>query len=513
MKNLLTFLLSLVITILTAQHQNILISTQNSPNEPSIMLDPKNPAQMIAASNIDNYYLSSDTGRTWSEHTLSSSYGVWGDPVIAVDTNSDFYFLHLSNPPTGNWIDRIVCQKTTDNGQTWNNGSYMGLNGTKAQDKQWIAINRNNNHMFVTWTQFDDYGSFDPGDSSLIMFSRSIDGGQTWSTAKRISQKAGDCVDSDWTVEGAVPAIGPNGEVYVAWAGKDGIYFDRSLDEGDTWLANDIHVDSMPTGWDYTVSGLQRANGLPITTCDLSGGPNHGTIYINWSDQRNGPTNADVWLSKSTDGGTTWSAPLMVNDDNSNRQQFFTWMTIDQVTGYLWFVFYDRRNTSGDATEVYMARSTDGGQTFKNFKVSDAPFIPQGWIFFGDYNNVVAHNNIVRPIWTEFDIGKLSVWTALVDGSQPLNLPEAEHSVLEMPEAYPNPASDEAFVSFKLHEGLDVTLTVYDSQGRLMGTPLNEHRGYGKHIVPVSLEGYPAGIYYYRLEAGAKSKSGKFEVR
>lgn len=514
MKKILLSFFSLAVLVTYAQPKNILIGTQNSPNEPSIMLDPKDPAKMMAASNIDNYYLSSDTGRTWTEHTLTSTYGVWGDPVIVVDTNSDFYFFHLSNPPGGNWIDRIVCQKTTDHGQTWTNGSYMGLNGTKAQDKQWVAVNRNNNHLFATWTQFDDYGSTNPADSSLILFSRSFDGGQNWSNAKRINQKAGDCVDTDWTVEGAVPAIGPNGEVYVAWAGPDGIFFDRSLDEGDTWLTNDIHVDSMPTGWDYTVSGLQRANGLPITTCDLSGGPHHGTIYINWSDQRNGPTDADVWLSKSTDGGNTWSAPARVNDDNTNRQQFFTWMTIDQVTGHLWFIFYDRRNTTGDATEVFMARSTDGGQTFENFRVSETPFTPVPWIFFGDYNNVVAHNNIVRPIWTRMELGALSIWTALVDGSKPLHLEGlSTRSPLETLETYPNPASDQAYVSFKLHEATEVHLSIYDSRGQLVEVLLNEHRGFGKHIIPVSLEGYAAGIYFYRLQAGAHSKSGKFMVR
>ena len=437
-----------------SQAQNIMITNQYDPNEPSIMIDPKNPAVMIAAANIDRYFLSSDTGRTWTGHSLISTYGVWGDPALAVDTNSDFYFFHLSNPPSpGSWIDRIVCQKTTDSGQTWNNGSYMGLNGTKAQDKQWAAVNRKNNHIYVTWTQFDQYGSNDPLDSSIILFSKSIDGGQNWSAAKRINKRAGDCQDSDSTVEGAVPTVGPNGEIYVAWAGPEGIVFDRSLDEGQTWLANDIHVDPMPTGWDYEITGIQRANGLPVTACDLSGGPNQGTIYINWSDQRNGSTDTDVWLSKSTDGGNTWAAPVRVNNDGPGHQQFFTWMTIDQTTGYLWFVFYDRRNTIGNATEVWMARSTDGGQTFDNFKISQSPFTPVEFIFFGDYTNIVAYNNIVRPIWTRMELGQLSVWTALVDGNNSIGINEfSSHSAVENIENYPNPASYRTYVSFKLHQ-------------------------------------------------------------
>ena len=109
--------------------QNVLISNQYNPSEPSIMIDPKNPNILIAGANLNNYYVSIDSGYTWIQKILSSSLGVWGDPTISVDTASNFYFFHLSNPPSGNWIDRIVCQKTTNNGSSWTDGSYIGLNG------------------------------------------------------------------------------------------------------------------------------------------------------------------------------------------------------------------------------------------------------------------------------------------------------------------------------------------------------------------------------------------------
>lgn len=228
------------------------------------------------------------------------------------------------------------------------------------------------------------------------------------------SRASGDCIDSDLTAEkGAVPCVGPNGEVFVAWSNRNKIWFDRSTDGGQTWLNSDIFVSDQPGGWDFAIPGIYRANGLPVTTCDLSGGPNHGTIYINWSDQRNGADDTDVWLSKSTDGGFTWSAPVRVNNDNTTRQQFFTWMTIDQATGYLWFVFYDRRNYNDMRTDVFMAVSKDGGATFQNFKVSESPFVPNESIFFGDYTNVTAYNDVVRPIWTRLEGTDLSVWTSL----------------------------------------------------------------------------------------------------
>ena len=485
--------------------QNIMISSQGSPNEPSIMMDPLHPNVIIGAANINKYYISLDTGRTWTNHSLQSSHGVWGDPTIAVDTNSDFYFFHLSNPPSGNWIDRIVCQKTTDNGETWNDGSFTGLNGTKAQDKQWCAIDRTDNTIYLSWTQFDEYGSSEPSDSSIIQFSKSVDGGATWSTPLRLNKYAGDCIDSDNTVEGAVPAVGPNGEVYVAWAGPNGIVFNKSLDKGITWLPKETPVDPMPTGWDYEISGINRANGLPVTTCDLSNGPHRGTIYINWSDQRNGGNDTDIWLTKSTDGGETWSGPIRVNDDGPGNQQFFTWMTIDQTTGYLYFVFYDRRGHAGDSTHVYLALSTDGGNTFINRKISESPFLPNSGIFFGDYTNITVHNGIIRPIWGRLNEGQLSIWTHLTDQQEILTSTEATATTIKdlSFENYPNPAQDVVYVSYKLRRKSSVSLVMINSKGNVVRKIIsNEKRGYGKYIEKIELNklNTPSGVYLLQLE-------------
>lgn len=398
-----------------AQHQNIMISSMNAPEEPTIFINPQNTSQLIGGANINNVYSSVDGGYTWNTGTITSpAFGVWGDPCCIADTAGNFYFFHLSWPPSGNWIDRIVCQKSTDGGVTWNNGSFMGLNGTKAQDKEWAVVDPANNNIYVTWTQFDVYGSSNPAHKSIIRFAKSSDEGETWSPAIKINEVDGDCIDSDNTVEGAVPAVGPGGEIYSAWAGPAGLVFDRSLNGGETWLDEDIFVSDFPGGWDYAIPGIYRCNGLPVTVCDLSYGPNRGNIYINWTDQRNGSDDTDVWLCRSSDGGNTWSAPIRVNDDPPGKQQFFTWMTVDQTTGYLWFVWYDRRNYPDDNTDVYMAASTDGGETFINFKVSEEPFIPGSGIFFGDYNNINAHNNVIRPIWTRLHQNQLSVWTAIV---------------------------------------------------------------------------------------------------
>lgn len=489
--------------------QNVVISSANSPNEPSIMVDPKNPDHLIAGANLNNYYTSNDGGETWTENILTSPQGVWGDPVIDVDTNGNFYFFHLSNPPTGNWIDRIVCQKTTDLGNSWTLGTYTGLNGTKAQDKQWSIVDRSNNNIYLTWTQFDEYGSSNPSDSSHILFSKSLDEGDTWSTPVRINKQAGNCIDEDDTVEGATPAIGPNGEIFVAWSGPNGLVFNRSTDQGDTWLNEEILIDSLTTGWEYDIPGINRANGLPILKCDLSGGPNHGTLYLNWSDQRNGIENTDVFFSKSVDGGNTWSTPILVNDDSSESHQFFTWMDIDQTTGHLYFVFYDRRHYESSTwqTDVYMAISQDGGITFENRRISDSPFVPNPDIFFGDYTNVVAHGGKVHPIWTRMHNGQLSILTDNTPVEQILNV---SHSISQKIDNeilnYPNPTSQLSYVSFKLHKDSKINLQVYDLNGQLIKTIDNTTYPYGKHIISMDLKALdlPQGSYLKKLTIDGK---------
>ncbi len=499
----------------TLSAQNVMISNSSSPNEPSIKMNPLNTDILVGGANLNNFYYSNDGGHNWNTGTLTSAaYGVWGDPVIDVDPDGNFYFFHLSNPSSGNWIDRIVCQKSTDNGQTWSDGTYTGLNGTKAQDKQWSIIDRNTGVIYMTWTQFDDYGSSSPSCKSKIMFSKSIDGGDSWTDAISINIVDGNCIDEDDTVEGAVPALGPNGEIYVAWAGPNGIVFSKSLDDGNTWLAEEIPVNPMPTGWDYSIPGINRANGLPITKCDLSGGPNHGTIYVNWSDQRNGSNDTDVWLAKSTDGGETWTDEIRVNDDDPGKQQFFTWMDIDQTNGTLHFVFYDRRNYNDNNTDVYLAYSTDAGESFENQIISEEPFVPNSGVFFGDYTNITVHDNIVRPIWTRLQGGQLSIWTDVTPFevlSSGNHNPQNENEVVQ----YPNPTSNISYVSFKLHELSNVSIKIYDSQGKeVYSIKENEQMDYGKYVIPIHVDEIDLtnGVYFCKLSVNGKTNTLKMIV-
>jgi hypothetical protein len=392
----------------------------SSPCEPTISIDPTNDNNVVAGAVLDNIYTSEDGGRTWKKDKMKSTSGVYGDPVIRHTGDGGVLYAHLSNPAgkaynSDDFLDRIVVQRSIDKGQTWTDGSSPMNNRKKDQDKHWLTISPIDGKVLMSWTEFDRYGSKEPETKSRILFSTSGDGGLSWSDSKAISDKEGDCLDDDLTTEGAFSAVGTDGNYYVIWAVDSILYMDISQDGGKTWLDHDRVIAKQPGGWSFDIPGIKRANGFPVIKCDHSKGKHRGRLYVTWSDQRNGIHDTDIWLMSSIDQGRTWSTPKRVNNDEPGKHQFFSWMDIDQTTGFLYFVFYDRRHHSDNQTDVYMAYSTDGGMTFENLKISQASFLPEPYVFFGDYNDISAHNGKIRPIWTRQDKTKLSVQTAVIN--------------------------------------------------------------------------------------------------
>jgi hypothetical protein len=505
--------------IMIAQYANVRVSsaTSTSPEEVTIAVNPANPLNLAAGANLTFYYYSTNGGLNWTQSNLTSTYGVYGDPCVRYDAQGNLYYGHLSNTGGSGWLDRIVVQKSTNGGATFDNGAGIGLNGAKDQDKEWLAADMTNsayrNNLYVGWTQFDTYGSSNRADSSRILFSRSTDLGATWSAPVRISDRAGNCIDSDSTVEGATPAVGPNGEVYLTWSGPLGIMFDKSTDGGVTF-GTDIFVSSQPGGWDFDIPGIYRCNGMPVTLCDVSNSPYKGAVYVVWSDQRNGLDNTDVFLMKSTNSGQTWQSFKKVNDDFTTSQQFFHWATIDQTTGFIYVVFYDRRNTTGNATDVYVARSTDGGETFSNFKVSASSFTPVSNVFFGDYIDITAFNRKVYPIWMRMDGTALSVWTALITDTTTVGVSEEAEQIADfkLMQNYPNPFNPSTTIEYTLGTEALVTLVVSDILGREVTMLVNGKQHGGPHQVQFDGSDLASGIYYYTLRTNGYTLTKKLQL-
>ncbi len=156
-------------------------------------------------------------------------------------------------------LDRIVCQRAENILGDFNEGSFSKPNGTKVQDKHWIVIDPDTDVIYMTWTQFDAYNSSAKEDSSFIHFSKSLDDGETWSEPQRISIQGGDCLDGDDdTVEGAMPAIGKNGVLFVIWSGPHGLMMRRSENQGVSWGAPEEMLFKHEGGWTIEVPDFYR---------------------------------------------------------------------------------------------------------------------------------------------------------------------------------------------------------------------------------------------------------------
>ncbi len=385
--------------------------------EPSVYIHPKKNRKMIAGSVMNDYYYSKDGGKTWKSKSIYSKFGVNGDPCMFIDSRGYYYYFHLSNFKGVRLSGGIVCQRSKSLKGKFRKESHTQING-KFHDKEWVAYNKEKNELYLTWTQFDAYDSSDPRHRSNIVFSKSIDNGLSWSTPKIISKFSGDCVDDDLTAEGAVPAVGPNGEIYVAWSRNSKIWFNLSTDGGETWLEEEMEIANQTNGWVLDIPGIYRCNGLPVTVCDNSNSKYKGQIYVNWGDQRAGDDNTDIWIKKSNDNGKSWSDAIKVNTDTGSHHQFLSWLTVDEATGFVYCVFYDRRHHDDLTTDVYLAVSKDGGDTFKNYKINEKSFVPTDKIFFGDYTNISVRNGIIRPIWTSLFGKKIELYTALINQDQ-----------------------------------------------------------------------------------------------
>jgi hypothetical protein len=422
-----TVLVSISSTVFTQSHRVVRVTDPavSNANEVSIAINPTDPRNLIVVSRARSSanggrstsfdYVSEDEGLTWrTRRVINPSRRTQGDDSVAFSADGVVHhafiaFRGLRDVRPEAPANGIFVTSSSDRGASWTDSvAVVDHRNTVMpfEDKPYVVVDRikNSRHqgnVYIAWTRFDVYGSHDPGDQSHIFFSHSSDAGQTFTAPVRVSDVPGDAVDSDGTVEGAMPAVGVNGDVYVVWAGPSGLVFDRSRDGGWTF-GDDKVLMATPGGWDIDIAGLSRHNGMPVTRVDHSGGPNHGSVYVNWIDERHG--DPDVFIMASRDAGETWTGAVRVNTDavGNKVEQMFTWLAIDPVDGSVNVVFYDRDGLKGTMTRVLLARSVDGGRTFVNHAIALPAFSCNEEVFFGDYSGIDAFGGLVAPVFMHF---------------------------------------------------------------------------------------------------------------
>jgi hypothetical protein len=166
--------------------------------------------------------------------------------------------------------------------------------------------------------------------------------------------------------------VGPGGQVYVAWVdclsdedcttANPDIYFAKSTDNGQHFSARVLVSDDGPDAF---------ANAPKIA---IDG---DGNIYVVWHDNRAATPSDDSWdvyMAKSTDGGGSFGASVLVDEHVASTYQYEPDLavTADGTIYVSWErYFYDADAMQWDA-DVYVAKSSDGGASFgTNVKVSD----------------------------------------------------------------------------------------------------------------------------------------------
>jgi len=383
-------------------------------NEPSIAINPRQPNQVAAAYQVDaTVTVSDDAGRHWGRAIPAlREYKRSGDVSITYDARGHAILCFIAFDKLGTpeyWAHNatrngIFVRRSLDGGRTWEARSVPvlangNLPGNVFEDKPYIVADssggRFNGNLYIGWTHFTL-------DQSVMYFSRSTDGGATWTKPLTLSEHPGLPRDDNGCLEGFSGTVGADGVVHVVWSDGSHIYYTSSRDGGRRFARPRAVMHTAPSY--FNVNKVSRSNGFP----QIAAGPVSGSsalashpLYLAWSDYRNG--DVDVFCSTSYDNGRTWGHPVRVNTDalHDGSDQFFQWLTVDAHDGAMYLLFYDRRDdpANGNAT-LTLARSTDHGHSFRNYQWNEKPFDPEG-AFLGDYTGLAAYNGRVYGIWAE----------------------------------------------------------------------------------------------------------------
>jgi len=429
-------------------------------SEPMLAINPANPLNLVGGSKFFTdparyrfqigTYTYFDGGCTWTDNSVLPGFGpseTTSDVTIAFGPDNRVYVAVLYDD---NALDSGVAVSTsTDGGKTFGKAvrAYDDPTGTVFSDKPWIAVDLTNGPrrgaLYVVWSY--DYGG-DCGDGNTcvqaLAFSRSTDGGKTFSPVQQVEGSAPFCTNPAPkrpagstrcdAVLGATPVVLPDGTLVVSFAYEDLLTTGNiptrlvsltSRDGGDTWAAP-VLIATIADVYGRFPPEKYRNTTLPAMACDSQ----TGQLYVAWSDKATG--DSDILLSTSTDSGATWSAPRRVNDDpkGTGALQFQPAIAV-APNGVVSVSFFDTRvDPAHKLIDVFLAQSINHGASFRpNVRVTSVSWDPAvgapvdggGNEFIGDYQWLAADNQHAHPFWNDTRDGAQQIYTAAVPSAQP----------------------------------------------------------------------------------------------
>jgi len=409
-------------------------------SESDIRINPWNTNLIVSASNNiqasgrQGVYWSTNAGATWGQTTLPLVTGdtIHSDPTVDWTSNGTAWSTTLGISG-GNL--RLRVYRSTDNGATWTfDGTASGTQ--TGVDKQMVWVDRGNNSPFVN----NLYAIWHNGNPAY--FNRRDGPAGSWGTPFQIS--GAESVGS--TIGGDV-RTNVSGHVFAFWptSGNRQIFVRKSTTGGAnaaSFLAavSVASVYSNPGAVGIAVPAFASRRILTYVSGGAYRAPSvFGTrdeVYASWTDLSgatgcNSPgqepgsnVNSDcktrVWFTRSTNGGATWEAKRMINNQAGRNDQFNQWLAVDDTNGTLAIIYYDTVDDPGrKKTNVYYQASLDHGATWS------APFVittaqtdetvagAELGNQYGDYNSLSGVARSFFPSWTDRrNNAREEIWTA-----------------------------------------------------------------------------------------------------
>jgi hypothetical protein len=359
---------------------------------PSLLIHPRDPETVVGAT-IElsggqcRLLRSFDGGKSWAlaEKTPSPTdfprcfaggvYGYLNEAPIAWGRNGTLYWgLNGLHPNRTDRDVSILVARSDNIGDTWS--STVIADGRQATVDP-AFISRPVTALAVdTRTGAEDivyvgWQTFPPTGPRLVRIAISKDGGRTFSAPKlpydeETSRRLGGAPG----LEGLPPQmqVADDGTLYVLMPGRS----------NDTTIPHKLLLaTSKDQGATFTLTEIARvaeANTTPTFRWVPEGGPN-GTLHFVYEDRQARPLGPrDIFYVRSTDGGTTFTAPKLMNDDDPKLMLTHVNPNMSVAPdGRIDVVWWDFRDGAGlYATDVYYTFSYDNGQTWsKNFRVTE----------------------------------------------------------------------------------------------------------------------------------------------